>query len=170
MIIITGKIHSGKSSLAMKLATHTEQENLKISGIIAKGLWKNDIRHGFDLIDLSTGKKVPLARQQKSSSENQVTRFEFFESGLKFGSKALAKEKCVNAKIIFVDEVGKLELAQDGWAPMLFPLLSIKTAVHIWVVRENFIEAVCKTWKLKNPDIINCNEKNALNRLKLLCC
>ncbi|MCP3872848.1 MAG: hypothetical protein GY699_06800 [Desulfobacteraceae bacterium] len=170
MIIITGKIHSGKSTLAMKLATHLEQKKLKIAGIIAKGLWKNSIRHGFDLIDLSTGKQVPFAKRQKGFDKNQVTPFKFFESGLKFGLKALDKAKCVNAEIIFVDEIGKLELAGDGWASRLFPLLSIKTAVHIWVVRENLIDEVCKKWKLNNPDIINCNEKNALTDLKFLCC
>jgi len=153
----------------MKLATHLEQKNLKTAGIIAKGLWKNSIRHGFDLIDLLTGRQVPLARRQKCPDKNKVTPFEFFESGLKFGSKALDKEKCATAKIVFVDEIGKLELSGNGWAPSLFPLLSIKTAVHIWIVRENLINEVCKTWKLKNPVIINCNEKNALNRLKLYC-
>ncbi|MCP4671565.1 MAG: hypothetical protein GY857_09685, partial [Desulfobacula sp.] len=78
MILITGKIHSGKSTLAMKLAAHLEQENLKISGIIAKGLWENSIRHGFDIIDLSTGRQIPLARRQKSPDKKKVTPFEFF--------------------------------------------------------------------------------------------
>ncbi len=169
MIILTGKIQSGKSTLAMKLAIYLKQKGKRVSGVIAKGLWKNNLRHGFDLLDLFTNSQTPLARRKEIADIQGVTRFKFFDSGLEFGARALDYKKCHNSEIIFVDEIGKLELAGGGWASLLKPLLSIKTAVHIWIVRENLIDDVCKSWKLDHVTIANVNEKNILNKLKCLC-
>jgi len=154
----------------MELAMCLKQKKKRVSGIIAKGLWQDNLRHGFDLLDLSTNKQTPLARRKKLTDKKEVTHFDFFEPGLEFGAHALDIKKCSSSQVIFVDEIGKLELKGLGWAPLLSPLLSIKTALHIWIVRANLTHEVCKTWKIKDVTIINVKEANALNKLKRFCC
>jgi nucleoside-triphosphatase THEP1 len=169
MIIITGDVQSGKSTLAMELAIHLMQKKQKIAGIIAKGLWKDNVRSGFNLIDLSTNQQAPLARRKKDLKKGHVTPFDFFKAGMDFGANALEKKKCCNSNIILVDEVGKLELRGLGWACFLNPLLTIKSATPIWIVRENLVNDVCINWNLNNVQIVRVNEKNALERLIALC-
>jgi len=169
MIIITGDVQSGKSTFAMELAMHLVQKKQKIAGIIAKGLWKDNLRSGFNLIDLSTNQQVPLARRKIKFKKSHVTPFDFFEDGMDFGANALDKKKCCFSNIIFIDEIGKLELIGFGWASLLNPLLTIKSATHIWIVRENFVNEVCINWNLKNVQIVRVNEQNALERLITLC-
>ena len=62
-IILTGAVQSGKSTLAALLVKQLKGKSIPMAGILAKGLWENDQRAGFDLIDLKTGLSTPLARR-----------------------------------------------------------------------------------------------------------
>jgi len=164
MIIITGEIQCGKSTLLEKLVRTLLSQNVNLAGILAKGLWGNGIRSGFDLIDLELNESVPLARRLKTSEEHTVP-FEFFPSGIQAGQRALSKASCVNADIVIVDEVGRLETAGKGWAPLLLPLLSLDNMVHIWVIRTKLVDIVCRHWNLDSPYIVRADETDALDSL-----
>lgn len=169
MIIITGDIQSGKSTAAADLAEFLEASNRKISGVLAKGLWKNNLRHGFDLIDLATKAAMPFARRKEQSGPDDVTGFDFFESGLAFAAQALDVKTCGSSDAVFVDEVGKMELAGAGLAPFLVPLLSIRHACHIWIVRKTLVKKVCDLWKLNHPEIIDISRTDGLPEIKARC-
>jgi len=164
IILVTGNTQSGKSSLIEGLIPDLKQRNLKLAGILAKGLWENNIRSGFILIDLKRNKSVPLAQRVRNHDRNTVP-FEFFPSGIKAGRRALSVESCAGADIVVVDEVGRLETAGMGWAPFLMPLLQLKDAVHIWVVRTGLVNDVCEIWNLDRPPQVRANEPNASDRL-----
>ncbi|MEA1968218.1 MAG: nucleoside-triphosphatase [Thermodesulfobacteriota bacterium] len=165
-VIITGEKQSGKSTLAAQLAAALKDKNVKIAGIIAKGIWKNNIREGFNLMDLKTGKSYPLAKRMEKPGKNSITGFEFLETGIAAGSRALNLEQCQDADVIFVDEIGRLEIKSLGWSLLLAPVLSIQSAAHIWIVRKKFVKEICSIWKVEHTEIINVDDKNALNRLK----
>ena len=164
IILVAGNTQSGKSSLIEGLIPVLKQRELKLAGILAKGLWESNLRSGFILIDLKCGKSVPLARRVINDGRNTVP-FEFFSSGIKTGRRALSVESCAGADIIVVDEVGRLEIAGMGWAPFLTPLLSLKDAVHIWVVRTGLVDDVCRIWNLDQPPQVRADEPNASDRL-----
>lgn len=164
IILVTGNTQSGKTSLIEGLIPVLKQRNLKLAGILARGLWESNIRCGFILIDLKCGKSVPLARRVKNEGRNTVP-FEFFSSGIKTGRRALSVESCAGADLIVVDEVGRLEIAGMGWAPFLTPLLQLKDAVHIWVVRTGLVDDVCRIWNLDQPPQVRADEPNASDRL-----
>jgi len=164
IILVKGNTQFGKSSLIERLIPVLKQRELKLAGILAKGLWESNTRSGFILIDLKYGKSVPLARRVKNSGRNTVP-FEFFPSGIKAGRRALSVESCAGADIIVVDEVGRLEIAGMGWAPFLTPLLSLNDAVHIWVVRTGLVDDVCRIWNLGQPPQVRADEPNATDRL-----
>ena len=165
-IIITGEVQSGKSTLAGDLVSFLKEENISLAGILAPGLWKDNQRDGFDLVDLKTGILTPLARRRKNPDNTAITPFEFFTEGMAAGKKALDVNTCRNAHVIMVDEVGKLELEGRGWAGFLDPLLSLEAAIHIWIVREYLVEEVIKKWSLMGVEIIYANHKMAFERLK----
>ena len=106
-IILTGEPQEGKSTL---LAHALEKlSDMMVAGILAKGLWRNGLRHGFDLMDLASGLTTPLARRNPRATPGRVP-FTFFDQGMKAGIHALDTAQCRNADLVCVDEVGKLEI------------------------------------------------------------
>ncbi len=168
-IIITGEKQSGKSTLAEKLARYLIQKNFKVSGIIALGHWKDNQRSKFDLLNLNTQRACPLAERIKTPDREKITGFNFFKSGLAAGKAALDPKNCQTSDFIFIDEIGKFEINGHGWSALLSPALTVNRAVHIWVVRQAFINEVCRLWKVENTQIVSTDTENAFSRLKHIC-
>ncbi len=166
-IIITGAVQSGKSILAASLIKRLKNRNIQTAGILAKGLWKNNEREGFDLIDLKTDQTIPLARRsiQPDIQNRNKTPFIFLEAGIAAGQKALSVSSCKDAEVIVVDEVGKLEIQGMGWASCLKALLTLTRPVHIWIVRTNLVEKICQIWRVGKTEIVYVKDDEALTKL-----
>jgi len=176
-IIITGPVQSGKSSLAWALVKKLRQSSIPMAGFIAKGLWENKRRSGFDLFDLRTQETTPLAKRNKekisTTSDTAVMSnrvpYTFFKEGIKAGQHALEPENCTQAKIIMVDEMGKMELQGKGWASCIPDLLELKQCTHIWMVRETLVDSICCLWPFKTTKIISVDDPDALTKLMDIC-
>lgn len=169
VIILTGPVQSGKSSLLADLVSLLRGKRLKISGIIAKGLWESGARSGFDLIDLADGSITPLSRRVLDGKTVNGIPYVFYDSGLAAGMKALAAERCAGADFVLVDEVGILETQGFGWAKCLDPLLELDGPVHVWVVRNSCLESARKKWGLYGAETVMVEETDALNQLLQAC-
>jgi nucleoside-triphosphatase len=167
--ILTGPRQSVKTTLLLALLHNLRSKQLKVAGIIAEGLWQNEIRSGFNLIDLSDGVATPLCRRSTDGGPRQATPFVFCREGIAAGEKALSIERCIDADLVLVDEVGPLEIRGEGWAPRLAPLLELSKPVHLWVVRDTCLETVRDRWRLEHVEIVDVKETSALSRLKTFC-
>lgn len=147
VFIITGTHGGGKSELVARLAGLLRAAGRKPGGIRAAGLWENNVRSGFDLIDLGSGKRVPLCRRGILGAEVTAGEFGFCAEGLTAGTAALSAESAVRADVVFVDEIGFLELEGGGWAPALERLLSGPRPV-VLVVRDYLLDKVLAGWGL----------------------
>jgi len=163
MIILTGPIQGGKTTLLESWVASLRTKGLKPAGFLARGLWSEDRRSGFDLIDLGQGTMTPLARRRPQAEG--PAPFQFLEPGLQAGARALAPETCAGADLVIVDEVGPLELSGQGWAPFLEPLLQLAGPIHLWVVRRGLVESVCRKWRLDQPLVVEADQPRALERL-----
>ncbi len=164
MIILTGEPQEGKSSL---LARCLDRVSLRARGFLARGLWNNNQREGFDLIDLASGEITPLARRNHDAEPGTIP-FTFFNQGMAAGIRALEPERCRDADLVCVDEVGRLELRNQGWAPCLAPLLHLHGPVHLWVVRRKLVSQVIRTWELPEPALVSASDPSALPTLTRL--
>lgn len=165
-ILVTGGKHLGKTTLVARFIEAMAEKDLRICGILAKGLWKKNLREGFDLVDLSDGSTTPLARRMAHPVRH--TGFEFFEAGMTFGARALSPERCRHADIVVVDEVGKLEARGDGWAEHIDRLRPLEKPLFVWVVRMESLEKICRRFGLDNPPIVRISESAPLARLETL--
>lgn len=165
LILISGRPHSGKSYLVAELLQQLRPLGWRIAGILAEGHWQNDRRSGFTLVDLSDGRRTPLAARIVGD-DSQNPPYVFHASGIAAGYRALATERCARADLLVVDEVGCLELQGGGWADRLAPLLARPEAVHIWVVQSAWLPAVCRTWRLSPLRIITAIQDGALDQLR----
>ncbi len=175
-IIITGEIQSGKTTLAAALVDSLRLAGFSITGWLALGLWRDNQRWGFDLLNLKNGAVTPLARRSEGELTAKTTPFIFNEAALTAGRAMLQDTSCHDAQFIFIDEVGKLEMAGEGWAPCLTPLLEVVSrpdpqpeTTLIWIVRQNLVEAVKRRWVVPMTSVVNVEMPDALKRLQSLC-
>ena len=155
-VVITGATGSGKTTLASAVIDRLRARGARVGGILAPGLLEDGRRSGFDLVDLATGERVPLAREQAgvSGPHDRWSRFAFSADGLGRGRRALAAA-ARGAEVIVVDEVGPFELSGGGWADSLDALSNGYTGALLLVVRESVVEAVRAKWGPADTTVID---------------
>ena len=139
IIFLTGDRQSGKTSLILEIAEQARRHGRQVAGIACPGLWKNQMRSGFELLELDSGQRHLLSKRVPGL---QPIPFMFDALGLEKGKNALSVRRCGGADLIIVDEVGPLELQGEGWAPCLDSLLQLTAPVQIWVVRRPLVQQV----------------------------
>ena len=147
IVILTGETGSGKTARAGEVVDALRRRGLRVGGILARGILAGGRRSGFDLVDLSTGRTVPLCREGRDGGpgEQRWARFEFTRAGLQFGREALTVNT-QGADVIVVDEVGPLELAGGGWAAALDALVNRFDGPMLLVARLALVDAVKTRW------------------------
>ncbi|MGD9580747.1 MAG: nucleoside-triphosphatase [Vampirovibrionia bacterium] len=162
IIIITGKKHEGKSSLALKLAKFARKNNYKVKGIISISENENQKRCGYKALDLETNKVTPLATTKEINNyKEKCGPFFFYKEGFEFTSKILDNNFFENNEIIFIDEVGKLELKEEGFYKQINnALLSEKQLAIVLVIRDEYINLIEEKFNVKATNIIKVAEKN----------
>jgi len=94
---------------------------------------------GFDAVDLQSGQRVPLARDNGGGTTG---RFDFLDEGLTFGNASLEAARTKSANLVVVDEFGPLEMNSQGWRRAVDLLLHSSDAVILLVVRRRLAEQV----------------------------
>ena len=159
--VITGAQGSGKSTLVCELAQRLRAAGRKPGGICAAGLLSDGRRSGFDLVDLATGRRLPLSRRGLDGAAVTAGPFGFFREGLEAGAAALSPAGLAGADIVFLDEVGPLELEGGGWAPDLERLLAGSRAPLVLVIREGLLPEACRRWGLTPAAVWRAGETGA---------
>ncbi len=147
VVILTGEIGAGKTTRAGEVVDALRRRGATVAGILARRAFADARHQGFDLVDLSTGRTVPLCREggPGGRGEEQWGRFAFIHDGLRLGREALAMDG-QPADVVVVDEVGPLELSGGGWADPLDNLLSRFDGPVLLVARPAVVEAVRTRW------------------------
>lgn len=140
--IITGKVNSGKTTLLEKIAAREKLNGNFPTGIIARGVFRNGKKIGFDVMDLATGKIQQLARINNKKDKSWGSRFTFYHAGWKFARNALLNFR--PGGVVFLDEVGPLELKGEGHARTLKKLLQSNIGKIYISVRSDCLKEVRK--------------------------
>ena len=161
VLIVTGDVDSGKTTLLQQFLCQLEKRHLKVSGVVAEGIWKNGEKCGYNAIFLASGERHLLCRKGFSSPLN-IGRFGFHEEVFATGRKTITMEK--ESVLTVLDEIGRLELAGKGWASVLSDLLDTKNRLLI-VVRRDFIEKVVQQFALTNYAVVDAEIEGSLEKL-----
>jgi len=155
VIIITGKINSGKTTLMKKFVDKEKRKGRSPTGIIVLGIFKKGLKTGFNVKDISKDESRLLASTEKNDPHGfLVGRFNFFKEGFEFAKKALLNFKPKG--VVFIDEVGPLELCGKGYADCLRGLLSSDISKLYISIRRNCLKEFMRAYlSSKNLDI-NC--------------
>ena len=158
VIIISGGQGTGKSSAVSRLADDLRRAGLSVGGIHAPGLWDAGQREGFDIVDLRAGDRRLLCRRGGAEDWPAVGPFRFSPEGLRIGRQALSDARRHGVDVLFVDEVGYLELQGRGWAEELDVLVRERRKPMVWVVRSCLVNEVKKRWSLVDAPVLEAGQ------------
>jgi nucleoside-triphosphatase THEP1 len=120
-VLLVGGIGSGKTATGLQLLSLLRQSGVPVGGFLAPRVMEEDETIGYSLIDLTTNATHPFASLEPS--DIPIGRFFVSEKGLTTADRAVTKA-LHEASVVFVDEVGKLELGGGGHAPAVRRLLA----------------------------------------------
>lgn len=167
-VVLTGKSGSGKTSLAQAVVEALRRKGIPVCGILAPGYWEAGQRSGFDIVDLSAGRRTRLAFREANPKQGAVVPFSFDPEGLKLGRAALRPESWPAGGVMFVDEVGPLELRGGGWANALDQLTANQNGPLVLVIREALVDQVTARWLKRAPYVVKPDEAAAADLADLL--
>jgi nucleoside-triphosphatase THEP1 len=152
--IITGGIDEGKTREIEAIY----REMKKGDGWISKKVFLNEEFIGYEIVKLSTGKKLPLALKKEYvpadwDEISSIGPFCFSKRAFEFAGKISDEIIEKNINPVFIDEIGPLELQGKGFCPMLDNILKTQKDIYI-VVRSHCVEAVINRFEIKSHEII----------------
>jgi nucleoside-triphosphatase THEP1 len=158
VLIITGKIGQGKSTFLSEIVQQWKTKEINVGGFIAKAIFIDGARKGYNLINIETNEIIQLARDSGNMGMQRAGKYYFFDEGLAEGKKILSPESSAKKDLVIVDEIGFMELEGKGWAESVNCLMNESSCKMLWVVRETILEDVIKKWNLKNPVVIDISQ------------
>ncbi len=154
--IVTGNIGAGKTSLIRKIISKLQTDNLKVAGIITKRILENEITTGYDILNVSTNEKAKFLRTFGDNTQQRIGKYYIYTEGLKLGEDSL---KANGAKLIVIDEIGKLELEEKGWHDALTQLISNSKSHLLLSVRKEVVNLVLDKYKVFPKAIFDVSEQ-----------
>lgn len=156
-IILCGEVGAGKTHSAEYLAAILKKRGFAVGGVLSPRVVQDGETVGYMARDLATGEERPFARVVPPGLP--VGRFFIVAEGLIFARSAV-EQAIATAQVVFVDEVGRLELAGDGLASAVRALLNSQ-ALPVLLVRSTFVDAVVCTFGIARFEALPIEQEEA---------
>ncbi|AII58875.1 molybdopterin-guanine dinucleotide biosynthesis protein MobA [Dehalococcoides mccartyi CG4] len=140
-LIITGEVGSGKSSHCQRYARYLREYGFKTGGIICRPMFKEDTKTGYTVTDIRTSAEAvfSLTNPPADFQGEKVGRYSILQSGLDFACNAIKEALRTGYEVIFLDEMGHLEIAGKGLAGQA-RLAYQKAPYTVSVVRKSLLQ------------------------------
>ncbi len=151
-LVITGSIQSGKSTWCSGYSSMLTRQGFSMGGIICPAVMENSSKIGCDALDLQSAERAIFARLKTTAGfkGEPAGRYVISHEGLAFAKKAIQEALDDNCDMVFIDEVGPLELTGKG-------LIEIAKDAY-WsasdtttVVRRQLLVPFLEYFRLANP-------------------
>lgn len=146
VLILTGPIGSGKTTLCLDLVEHLKKADLVVHGIVTPPMNVNGNKVGIDLVDLQSGEKKRFACLKESVSSDLFTgKWSFDADVMNWGNQTLGH--AIPCQVLIVDELGPLEFERGiGLQNGVTAIDSGDFSVALVVVRPSLIAAAKQRW------------------------
>ncbi len=138
IFVLTGAVHSGKTTSLKRMIEELRKESIVIDGYLSEVVLENQEIIGYDLFDLKEEKSIPFIHREGQEGWERVGSYSVIPQGLSRAKGIIFRGS--KAGILVVDEVGPLELAGKGIWPALEKVLFLPKPDFILVVRKRIIE------------------------------
>lgn len=167
ILFITGPQGGGKTTFVKELVALLKKSGFSTGGFIAEGYWENNLRSGFDIVEIGSLRRELLCNTTAGEGDEQFHRFFFKQKGLQFGKQILEKTAGKNL-IVFIDEVGALEIEGRGWAYAIEQLIENPPLAMVLTVRENIAHTISARFDVSPDALWNINFSTPAGVLKTM--
>jgi len=147
--ILTGPVHSGKTSLLLRVAADLEARGVVLGGYLSPAVREGGMPAGYDLFDLQAKRTVPFIRREGEEGWQRSGDHYFLPQGLAAAKDIIGRSG--GADLLVVDEVGPLEMKGQGLWPVLAPVLARGHRRCLLVAREKVAAEIAV--RLKDLDV-----------------
>jgi nucleoside-triphosphatase THEP1 len=158
VIIITGDIGQGKTTYIKKIVSNLQNHNTKIAGFLSVGIDANGERSGFRLHNIQTAEQVELCTKVHHMNWLRYGSYYFNPAGIQKGKEILNKANLEGIQLIVIDEIGPLEINDNGWSGSIDNLCQNTQTPQLWVVRKSLTDKIIKKWNIGNVYIFDISE------------
>ena len=171
--LITGKRNVGKTKLCSRLIEEMESKGYSVGGIISPGIYHKNIKIGIASINIKNEDKVKLAEYAPGwDDENPLRSWKISWDAISWGNEVL--KKSVPCDVLFIDEIGYLELEKNiGWDNSFKILEGNGFKIAFLVVRMDLINKALLHWgksqviRIKKEENIDLISKNILHQIEI---
>lgn len=143
--ILTGPVHSGKTTLLKNTIPLLIDKNLRIDGYLSESVWKKNECLGYDLLDLKEQRVYPFILKEGKEGWEKIGPYSLVPQSLSRAKEIIRRAR--NSDLAVVDEVGPLELAGKGvWSVLTEALFSAQPDFFL-VIRASILERFLSIFK-----------------------
>lgn len=176
IFVISGDFHQGKTTFAKQCVEHLTL-NYGVGGFLSVSSYENNEVSYYTLINLLNKQSIRLCQTVETINWLKFRRFSFNPAAIEVGNRIIIDSIHLKSDVIFVDEIGPLELQGNAWAESLKLLIKTKVT-QIWVIRRHLInellthlnvepELIYDVEYNKNKDFFIHRIENSIKNLKL---
>ena len=168
IIVLSGEIGSGKTSLLLNLIDDLKHEELHIEGLISPPVFTNGEKTSIDLVDLHQGQVKRLAELNTRAIDDELStmRWQFNAEVVDWGNQVI--EKALPCQVFIIDELGPLEFERGGGFVSAIPMINTHDFdVAVIVVRNLLSNIAAMHWP--DAEVVYLaveNRANVLSELK----
>lgn len=163
IFILTGAVHSGKTTLLKKAVYELKKQKFRIDGFLSLAVLKDDEIVGYDLFDLKEEKSIPFIRKKGEKEWQRIGSFFFIPQSLAEAEKIIHRGK--DADILVVDEVGPLELSGKGFWLALKEIVFKSSTKCLLVIRLNILKNFLEKFGTSDVRVFDIREKEIFSRM-----
>ena len=145
--ILTGRRGQGKTTVVLDSVNVLTRMGMVVSGIAAPVVYTEKRRIGYDIIDLSSGVRVPWLRIRNNEFSADIGSFFIQSSGLDIARNALRNALAVTEGMVFVDEIGPLEFRNGGHAWFMERFHECSADMVIMTARPSLAAGINTRWQ-----------------------
>ncbi|MGD8398055.1 MAG: nucleoside-triphosphatase [Anaerolineae bacterium] len=161
IVLLAGPVGVGKTTVAERVAGLARRQGLKCAGLLSPALKDGcGQKVGIWGADVATSARRLLARTDRDLGGPAVGIYSFDAQALDW-AVAVVDEALGAADLVFVDEIGKLELWRDeGLAPVLSRLALGAPGHAVVLVRESLLAELQARLETAAPTLFQVTEAN----------
>jgi len=156
IIVLTGAPGVGKTTAVICVARALKERGMKVGGIVSRELRTNNMRIGFEFIDLTTNDRNVLASVTGKGAK--VGKYFVNVAGCRFAAERLTNA-IRNSEVIICDEIGPMELKSRDFIDSVKNLLDVDKKVIV-VVHHKLQHLLIDEFKNKSSLLINLDLEN----------
>ena len=156
IIVLTGAPGVGKTTAVIRVARALKERGVKVGGIVSREQRINNMRVGFEFIDLTSNGRSVLA--SITGNGPKVGKYFVNIAGCRFAAERLTNA-VRNSDVIICDEIGPMELKSKEFIDSVKNLLEVDKKVIV-VVHQKLQHPLTDEFRNKSSLLINLDLEN----------